>query len=520
MRDMARGSPGGFFSKLLLHAILFGSSKFSDRTEQLRTDSADASSSGLQFLRQVEMLLPEALMVSRITTVQALLLLACTHFARGAESAAWLHSGLAFRMAADLGLFEDAIALVAEGKMTAEELELRRRVAWAAYVIDKIHSLYQGRQVSIAAASVHVPIHFYDQFEENEYWTPIAYQSASKTNGYGCHVYSVSTFTQLCKLTMIMERIIDAFYSIHSPNDSKANLQRKAERLHRQLLDWYAALPDKLSMARAQEAAASQKVAHSMATQARAPNLISLHALFHCLCILLHRPFLPYGHLRDVSRQEQDVQSSSALVRSAWVACVDAATQISHLMSLYRNSVTMKGAPQLISYINFCAAGIHVRMAAQSGRTPHDAQSQAAAAASRAVQASLQDFEENEHPNPGVAKANYVIKRMATHFGVMPGVSGRAADHGTAVAGAGAEMGSSRGAVSVATTSPPSAIEHASFGRPGDSGPREPAPSMENFDLDAFLSSFDESHDISSLIGNIDGTQAVDDIMFGFLKDC
>ena len=477
------------------------------------------------------MLLPEALMVSRITTVQALLLLACTHFARGAESAAWLHSGLAFRMAADLGLFEDGINLVAQQKMTVEELELRRRVAWAAYVIDKIHSLYQGRPVSIAAANVHVPIHFYDLFEENEYWTPIAYQSASKTNGYGCHVYSVSTFTQLCKLTIIMERIIDAFYSICSPDDTKTNLQRKAERLNRQLLDWYAALPQHLCMARAQEAAAaaadtSQKASHAMTAQAKAPNLISLHALFHCLCILLHRPFLPYGHLRDVARQEQHPSSSSALVRSAWVACVDAATQISHLMSLYRNSVTMKGAPQLISYINFCAAGIHVRMAAQSGKSPHDTQSQAAAAARRAVQASLQDFEENEHPNPGVAKANYVIRRMATHFGVIPMAGGRGRsdkEHDTSsaeAAGAGSDIGNRSSAVPARGISPHSAMSHDSFGRQGDSGTRDSAPSMENFDLDAFLSSFDESHDISSLIGNIDGVHAVDDIMFGFLKDC
>jgi len=38
----------------------------------------------------------------------------------------------------------------------------------------------------------------------------------------------------------------------------------------------------------------------------------------------------------------------------------------------------------------------------------------------RAVRASLKDFEENEHSNPGVAKANSVIRRMAKHFSIYP----------------------------------------------------------------------------------------------------
>lgn len=133
MRDMAVGSSGRYFSPLLLNAILFGAAKFSDRVHQLRSDISDPSSAGMQFLKRVQELLPEALMKSRITTVQALLLLACTHYARGSESAAWLHSGLAFRMAFDLGMNEDGLDLVSEAKLQPEELELRRRVIWAAY---------------------------------------------------------------------------------------------------------------------------------------------------------------------------------------------------------------------------------------------------------------------------------------------------------------------------------------------------------------------------------------------------
>ena len=91
MRDMACGGP--YFSKLLLNAIFFGAAKFSDRVE-LRSDPNDPGSSGHVFLDRVKALLGEAMDRSRITTIQALLLMASSLFALGSQEAAWLYSGL------------------------------------------------------------------------------------------------------------------------------------------------------------------------------------------------------------------------------------------------------------------------------------------------------------------------------------------------------------------------------------------------------------------------------------------
>ncbi len=417
MRDMA-APPGKakYFSKLLFHAILFGAAKFSDRIDQVRSVVSDPSTAGLQFMERIQQLLPEALIKSRITTVQALLLLACTHYARGSESAAWLHSGLAFRMAIDLGMNEDSIELVASGNMALEELELRRRVMWAAYVIDKIHSLYQGRQASIERRNLYVPIEFYDHYAETEFWTPIAYrqettlaskgqsdsmQSAStKPAGYTGPIYSVSTFAELCRLTVLMEKIIQLFYSIDSGAKPEMLLTEHLIEMRTELIAWKTSLPAHLCI----DSSSPSSRPPSQRSRTRPPNLISLHALYHALTILLNRPFLPHGHLRS---------DDAATGRSAWKACVDAASSISSLMNLYRQTVSMKSAPQLISYINFCAAGIHVRVAAQlQQRQSSNASGEAAdiAASSRryelkALRQCLQDFEENQDPNPGVAKA-------------------------------------------------------------------------------------------------------------------
>ncbi|MCO5613598.1 hypothetical protein L7F22_067875 [Adiantum nelumboides] len=497
----------------------------------MRANPNDPSSTGSIFKQKIDVLLPEALMTSRITTVQALLLLACTHFARGAESAAWLHSGLAFRMASDLGLFvSDYKYQVAKGQMAPEELELRRRVAWAAYTIDKIHSLYQGRQVSIRFSDIGVPASFLDSFEENEYWTPIAYQSRSKVSMFGCTVFSVSTFTQLCKLTIILEQIIETLYGVKSSQNSKQYLLTDLERLKQSLSEWFHSLPDHLRMNFRNPPPLNFQSSPSITSKAKSPNVISLNALYHCLVILLNRPFLPYGHLYDRVIDEIDTIQEDRLpliARTAWKVCVDAAWQISHLMSLYRGSVTMKGAPQLISYINFCAAGIHVRLAAQVGPQSDEVQRKTSEEALRAVRACLEDFEENEHSNPGVAKANNVIRRMAKHFSIYPDqiegnyvnsstifitdstnkrrrseIQSSVQDENHTISTPSSALMSNR-SEGLATTSSSSNLE---------------IMNTDLFDLNAFLSTFDDLNQPESLSNTASGGNTGDDVMFGFLK--
>ena len=128
MRDMACNGP--YFSKLLLNAIYFGAAKFSPRLE-VRKDPADVRTAGWQFRQRVRELLGEALDKSDITTIQALLVMTNSLFALGDErSAAWLYSGLAFRMITDLGVHVDLSNL---RRFSDEDLEIRRRVFWGAF---------------------------------------------------------------------------------------------------------------------------------------------------------------------------------------------------------------------------------------------------------------------------------------------------------------------------------------------------------------------------------------------------
>ncbi|KAL5315859.1 hypothetical protein ACEPPN_016732 [Leptodophora sp. 'Broadleaf-Isolate-01'] len=231
MRDMA--SKGPYFSKLLLNAIYFGSCKFSPRE--------DVKGMHTQFRQRVRELLGGALDKSEITTIQAMLVMTNSLFALGDErSAAWIYAGIAFRMLIDLGAHLDSQT----PKTTEEDLEIRRRVFWGAFVVDKIQSLYQGRPVSIQEADIRVPILFQDQYEELEEWQPFAYPETQRY--HGSPAYSISTFTELCKLSVIMNAILTNVYGVKSAKRAPEQLAEDLENMHLDLKKWRDALPEHL----------------------------------------------------------------------------------------------------------------------------------------------------------------------------------------------------------------------------------------------------------------------------------
>ncbi|PVH83883.1 hypothetical protein DL98DRAFT_547184 [Cadophora sp. DSE1049] len=332
MRDMAGGGP--YFSKLLLNAIYFGSCKFSPREEVKELH--------VQFRQRVRELLGVALDKSDITTIQAMLVMTNSLFALGDErSAAWIYAGIAFRMLIDLGTHLDN----QNPKITEEDLEIRRRVFWGAFVVDKIQSLYQGRPVSIQEVDVRTPILFQDQYEELEHWQPFAY---SETQRYpGSPAYSVSTFTELCKLSVIMNSILNIVYGVKSTKMAPELLAGDLERMHDELESWKTGLPEHLAFD------------PSIPEQAvPPPHVLSLHSMYNVLLILLHRPFVSEGHLHSTSR---------SIPADSFVVCAQAATRIVHLLRVYERTFSIRHAPYLIAYATYVSATIHVRIAAQLG---------------------------------------------------------------------------------------------------------------------------------------------------------
>ncbi|KAK0647419.1 putative transcriptional regulatory protein [Lasiodiplodia hormozganensis] len=243
MRDMACNGP--YFSKILLNAIYFGASKFSPRLE-VRSDPTDVRTSGWRFKERVKELLGPALNCSKVTTIQALLVMTNSLFALGDErSAAWLYSGIAFRMIVDLGIH--VYSPDQPGKFSDEDLEIRRRVFWGAFVVDRIQSLYQGRPVTLQEADTRVPILFLDTYEELEQWFPFAYSPDNLCSYPGHPAHSVSTFAALCKLSIIMSDILSCIYAERSFDRDPSELSTMLESLQQRLQSWEYDLPSHLN---------------------------------------------------------------------------------------------------------------------------------------------------------------------------------------------------------------------------------------------------------------------------------
>lgn len=384
MRDMACG--GRYFSKLLLNAIYFAASKFSPRPE-VRRDPDDVRTTGWIFRRRVKELLGDAMDRSEITTIQALLVMTSSLFALGDErSAAWLYAGIAFRMITDLGIHIDATRLSNMRHLSDEDLEIRRRVFWAAFVVDKIQSLYQGRPVSLQHLESQVPLTFLDKYEEMEYWKPFAYPN---TKAYaGSPAFGVSTFTQLCKLSIILNGILNKVYSEQSANAASVELVEKLNSLHSELMAWYDTLPSHLRFEPGKGAAVPP------------PHVLSLIAMYNVLLILLHRPFVADGHLHS---------TNPSIAINSFSICASAASQIIGVVRAYGQTFSIRRAPYLVSYAVYVAATILVRIAAQ-----RNGESEAHCG----IRMCLSVFEENQETNWAVRRAKKVILHLMDRMGV------------------------------------------------------------------------------------------------------
>lgn len=118
---MATG--GRYYSEFLLTVICAHAAKYQDD-----------HCANILLTRARKLLGAAILKPSSIPTVQALLQLSARDLAHGSISQAWIYSGIAFRMASDLGLQHSGSDLKG---MSTVDLEVRRRLFWSCYFWDK-----------------------------------------------------------------------------------------------------------------------------------------------------------------------------------------------------------------------------------------------------------------------------------------------------------------------------------------------------------------------------------------------
>ncbi|OAL71138.1 hypothetical protein A7D00_4801 [Trichophyton violaceum] len=390
MRDLIQNGP--YCSEFLMNAIFACSCKYSQRIE-VRDNPVDPETAGGRFFARCDQILADQSLLnsSSIATLVGLLLLGSTYNALGQTSKGWLYTGYALRMVYDLGLHLDYKATTAN----AEDIEIRRRVFWGAFICDKLQSLYLGRPMAIHIRDTHVSRNFMDTMEEKELWTPyvdprLPSDSLPAMPGTPTPIHSVTTFQQLCLLSKIMTKIINRFYVVGA---TAANARASLQSIDDALISWKDNLPSDLNFEPWSD--------NPLTAQARpAPNVMILNALYYSLVILLHRPFIADGHLR-----------SAVAPASSWKRCTSAAKNITSIVLAYKSAYTLRGAAYLLSYAVYVACTIHVRNAAATdGSQPSENSS--------ILSASLHSLDELSLPNSGVSKTASIIRKIMADNGL------------------------------------------------------------------------------------------------------
>ena len=143
LRDMVLGGP--CYSELLLMILYASASRMIDGlTEEQKLAQGDLFVKLAKAYLYKEMEGP-----TKITTIQALLLLSSRECALDDISQGWNHAGLAFRMIQDvsraggkkltmqLGIHHDPASVAGVSSLSLEEQATRDRVFWAAFIWDK-----------------------------------------------------------------------------------------------------------------------------------------------------------------------------------------------------------------------------------------------------------------------------------------------------------------------------------------------------------------------------------------------
>ena len=112
--------------------------------------------------------------------------------------------------------------------------------------MDKVQSIYQGRPARLREMDNRVPAQFLGEYEEMEVFSTLTYSAAPCL--LDRPTYGVSTFEQLCKLGVIVDRILCKLYAERSSLQDPVELYHTSGLLQEELRGWRESLPAHLSI--------------------------------------------------------------------------------------------------------------------------------------------------------------------------------------------------------------------------------------------------------------------------------
>ena len=297
LRDYDSEGGGPYYSDMLLFAICAVAAQV----------SADPSHHILSrvFAKRAETLLYDSLELPDLTTLQSLVILGQLEIGQGRSSKGWLFCGMAFRLTHEMGLHLDPSNWKSESESSVD-IEILRRVYWAAFIADKQISLYFGRPPALypneadVKNTIRIP---YPEGYEALLDTYIAKDTSATAFEDG--IALVGSFIHQGELAKVLHVMIVEVFENRLRQPSATTAAAAAHQVHTSLARRLAMLPQKLHW--------------NQWTVGQVPSyVLHLHMLFNTAMIILHRP--PRQHLNDESVSSGEgievcYQSLSAIIR-------------------------------------------------------------------------------------------------------------------------------------------------------------------------------------------------------------
>jgi len=400
--------PTNRISILLLLVMFSISSRYSDRCSSMPIEGQYCNARD-DYLEKAKQMLNLDYGNSKLTNCQSLILMAYREIGAGAMAESWLYTGMAIRMAQDMGLFRDVDKwFMPVKKFTYVDKQIRKRVWWACVNMDKYVSTYMGRPMMIFERDYDTAFPSADEPDEHERWggctskrssmeLPTIHPNHPKTaqdpqgaelagaqisdpivveqQSSGAHSptrdpndtieqksYTISCFNRAASLSVLISRIVANIYAIRIRVIGQSS-ETLLSLLDQNLARWYLDLPEQLRYRphpiHPRPCKTGSKDLDSE-KRAPTPHLLTLHAQFYTALILLHRPFIPASRPQD---RTGNFSGDAPPPHPSHSICTTAANAITHIAQTYHEAFGLRHAPAFLVYYIFTAAILHVNNA-------------------------------------------------------------------------------------------------------------------------------------------------------------
>ncbi|KAF4534013.1 uncharacterized protein LTHEOB_3626 [Lasiodiplodia theobromae] len=198
----------------------------------LQRQEHDVSDRHLEFFNVATQNYLQGLMkADNMQTVQGLCLVTVFAINEQRSANAWHVAGQAMRFAIDLGLHR----MPAKPQLDLFDVEMRKRVFWSAYSLDRNVSLALGRPFAIRDAEINVPLP-----------EPLTDQEISSTEAPSprpLDPLDMSTFIHIIKVRQLQSKIQDTFYTADATYIAEETADFQRTFLRTELDNWVAQAP-------------------------------------------------------------------------------------------------------------------------------------------------------------------------------------------------------------------------------------------------------------------------------------